>query len=347
MGDSIEAIYKFKGIEDLLKWVDNFVFFRYACLNESGDSWHYNYDADLIWKVAETLGWPWAPAKFFDFSHTFSYVGFVWDLDSKTVRISEDKCKEFIERMSTWKEGALVTKRDCEVLVGTLNHCALVLPDGRSRLPSLYRLSGSFANKHRLARHRVSKVVSSDVDWWRMRLSSGRCTLVIGELPAPSPFEIYVDASTSWGIGCVMDSKWLAWRLKPGWKTDGRDIGWAEMVAVLLALTALVARGISNAHFILRSDNQGVCGALEGGKLRNEQQNLILCHTVNLFRDHGIWFTIKWVASANNEADSPSWGLLPPVEDLFPLLPALPFFLKPIVEKPIRRETYNVLRVRS
>src|ERR1700677_1970617 len=110
--------------------------------------------------------------------------------------------------------------------------------------------------------------------------------MFITPLGDPSPLEIHVDASTLWGIGFTMNGKWLAWKLKPGWKIKGHEIGWAEMVAVELSLTALMAAGYSNAHFILRSNNKGVSGALKGGKSRNEEQNLALRHTVELFCTH-------------------------------------------------------------
>ena len=89
--------------------------------------------------------------------------------------------------------------------------------------------------------------------------------------PTPHPSEIFIDTSTSWGIGFVMDGKWLAWELIPGWKTDDRDIGWAEMVAVELGLCATIAAGIHSPHLISRSDNTGVIGAMRVSMSHNHQ----------------------------------------------------------------------------
>jgi len=116
------------------------------------------------------------------------------------------------------------------------------------------------------------------------------------------------------------------------------------MVAVELSLTALVAAGYSNAHFVLRSDNKGVCGALEGGKSCNEEQNMVLRHTVKLFREHSLWFTTQWISTKDNLADNPSRGLLPPVEDIFPHIPTIPFHLRSLIEKPVRKETYKLYK---
>lgn len=69
----------------------------------------------------------------------------------------------------------------------------------------------------------------------------------------------------SWGIGLVLNDKWLAWRLKEGWRCEGRDIGWGEMVAVDLAVRTLVNAGFSDCQVVLQSDNAGVVGALSAG----------------------------------------------------------------------------------
>lgn len=75
VADAIVHIYRARGIEDILKWVDDFIFFRYP--HEQDDSSIiYNYTEELIWSVAAELGWPWVPEKFVPFSETFTYIGF-------------------------------------------------------------------------------------------------------------------------------------------------------------------------------------------------------------------------------------------------------------------------------
>ena len=67
--------------------------------------------------------------------------------------------------------------------------------------------------------------------------------------PPLSDTLLFIDTSTSWGISFMFESKWLAWELIPGWKTNDHDIGWADMVAAELALHALVA--VARKTFIL------------------------------------------------------------------------------------------------
>jgi hypothetical protein len=152
-----------------------------------------------------------------------------------------------------------------------------------------------------------------------------------------------MDASTSWGIGFWMEGKWIAWRSIPGWKTDGRDIGWLEMVAVELALHAVIAAGYENVHLIFRSDNSGVVGALKCGSSRNAPQNSILHRIIHLFHDHDLWVTTTWIPTKDNPADDPSRGVFPPAENLFSPLPKLPSHLSQFLEPPITVCTVRAL----
>jgi hypothetical protein len=188
---------------------------------------------------------------------------------------------------------------------------------------------------NRFATRRVGRAVADDVEWWAEQLRQGFCGSVL-EIPPPrSNQRIYVDASTSWGIGLVIDEKWFAWRLKPGWKADGRDIGWAEMTAVELAIRALVALGHSGQHVRLWSDNAGVVGALKNGCSRNSEQNRCLQRIVTLFTEHRIWPDIEWIATHLNLADKPSRGVIEDEENrlpsMFPIPPQLAAYIEPIV----------------
>jgi hypothetical protein len=94
--------------------------------------------------------------------------------------------------------------------------------------------------------------------------------------PEPLDSKLYVDVSSGWGIGLILDSKWLAWQFKDGWKSEGCEIDWAEMVAVELAVRTLIAGRFTGCHIIIRSNNKGVVGALKVGRSRGTQQNTVL-----------------------------------------------------------------------
>jgi hypothetical protein len=149
----------------------------------------------------------------------------------------------------------------------------------------------------------------TDIEWWRAQLSAGFCGSSLSKPPPTSIIEFWVDASTSWGIGIVLDNEWDAWKLSPGWNTDGRNIGWAEIIAIELGLLFAIHRGYSDLHFLIKSDNQGVIHAIQGGKSRSPSQNLVLQRITYLLSHHKLWISSLYVPSVDNLADLPSRGL--------------------------------------
>jgi hypothetical protein len=161
--------------------------------------------------------------------------------------------------------------------------------------------------------------------------------------PEPLPNKVYVDASTSWGIGLVIDGKWLAWQLKEGWKSEGREIGWAEMAAVEMAIRTLIAGKFSRCHIIIRSDNQGVVGALRASRSRGTQQNLVLRGIVKLIQDHGLWVSTTWIPTLENPADDPSRENFMGGDSLYPFPPRLPYHLANYIHKAVDFHDFRLL----
>jgi len=298
----------------------------YPTHQSTNDTLNFTYSADLIWRIAEELGWPWAPAKFVDFATSFLYIGFLWDLAEKKVELPEKKKKKYITRLAPWTLGSLHTVKDTEQIIGTLNHICLVIPEGRSRLVSLYKFRGGFKVHHsHETKHKLPVGVFSDLSWWKERLEDDFVGMKIIRPPDPLNTALFVDASTGWGIGLILDGKWLAWQFKDGWNSDSREIGWAEMVAVELAIRTLITGKFSNCHIVVRSDNKGVVGAIGAGRSRGTQQNLILREIVKLIQSNELWISTTWISTVDNPADGPSRGIFPGRESLYAFPPKLPY----------------------
>ena len=129
--------------------------------------------------------------------------------------------------------------------------------------------------------------------------------------PSASSIEFWVDASSSWGVGVVFDKYWDHWQLHCGWDKGGRNIGWAEMVAIELGLLFAIHLGHSDVHFIFKSDNQGVIHAIEGGRSRSQEHNMVLQQITSLLSSYKIWISSHYVPSLDNLADPPSQGSPP------------------------------------
>ena len=111
-------------------------------------------------------------------------------------------------------------------------------------------------------------------------------------------------------IGIILDNKWDHWRFHPNWDKDGRNIGWAEIVAIELGLLFAIHQGYTDVHFLIKLDNQGVIHAIQGGKSRSPEQNLVLQRITSLLAQYKLWISLLYVPSMDNLADPPSRGLL-------------------------------------
>lgn len=177
------------------------------------------------------------------------------------------------------------------------------------RLAGLYQFRAQFGQtRNTFVKLKPTARALQDAKWWLSRLSLDFCGRTIQVIPPEEDIQLFVDASSSWGIGLVVGERWRAWRLAEDWKSEGRDIGWAEMVAVELAVRWLAELGFQGRHVLIRSDNAGVVGALKAGFSRSTQQNRVLQRIVEKLLEEQFWVSTIWVASADNLADGPSRG---------------------------------------
>jgi len=315
VADAKSAICDALGYGPNLNWVDDFLFFRLLSHDTDAisNTEFHSYTLEDLYNLADQLGWPWKESKTRPFSSSFRYLGFNWDIPSRRVSIPDEKRHRYLTKLSTWVHGTKFTRKEAESVLGTLVHCSLVLPSGRSRLPALSHFTASFNHSpSSFIRKTPNSSVLNDISWWRHELSSTTCGSTLLQPPPPQDLGFWVDASTSWGIGIVFNGAWESWRLKTGWNKNGRDIGWAEFVALELGILFAIAHGFSNIHFLIRSDNQGVIHAVKGGKSRNHEQNLVLRRITDLCSTFNIHISSIYTPSAENLADRPSRGVALP-----------------------------------
>lgn len=311
VADALVAIFKQHGIRAILKWVDDFIFFRSPTSSLPGQQ-TFPYDKDLIWSVADSLGWPWSRAKHQPFATSFTYLGFLWDINARTVQLPTSKISKYVTHLQPWLSAKSATLIEAQKLLGSLSHCALAVPNGSSHLPQLYKFIAGFStSKSSFVRHQVSSALHSDLQWWNDQFLHSFCGRGIKEPPPPLLDKVFVDASTSWGIGIVVNSSWSAFRFLPQAFTDGRNIGWAEMLAVELCVVTLTHLYPPNSHIIIHSDNQGVLAAITNQYSRGLHANQSLQRMSHSLLSHDLWITGKYIPSKQNQADSISRGILP------------------------------------
>jgi hypothetical protein len=314
IADCMVAIYQAAGVMAVKKWVDDFAFFRYPQRPDQRESTYW-YSLQEIHEVAQRLGWPWKASKTKDFTRSFRYLGFDWDLETKKVSIPTEKCAKYVTKIEPWVDGASFTRIESERILGTLVHCSLAMPNGWSRLVTLAKFAALFAHSElRFCRCTPNRQTLTDISFWRQQLANGDCGSFLVKPPQLANCKCWVDASTSYGVGVVLNDKWDAWELTAGWNVNARHIGWAEMLAIELGLQSAIAQGYQDATIVIRSDNMGIIGALEGGKSRNLEHNRVLQRIVALMRANNIYIKSVYVPSTENIADYPLRGF--PVPNL-------------------------------
>lgn len=312
---------KFQNIANR-KWADDHIIFLYPTLR-SDRKFTYGTSLAQIVLFLDTLGYKTNRAKDQSERTVFKYIGLGWCIVSKTVWLLEGKQEKYakmLELVLSRKPRVYATLEEAEKLFGYLQHSSLVVREGRARLRSLVRdligMEGYGVEKRkrgdgmRWNTHELSGETVLDLRWWRDQFKHGKTLLVLKDWKAPNPtLSIYTDASTSWGIGVMINGKWQRWKLMKGWKKDGRDIGWAEAIGVELAVRILIScLGVRDTHLLIHCDNNGVVEGWQKGNSRNAQQNGIILKIFSLLIEADCWLSLEYVPSEHNPADAPSRG---------------------------------------
>ncbi|KAG8732230.1 hypothetical protein FRC10_001151 [Ceratobasidium sp. 414] len=311
--DSIAEMYFWQGFGIIHKWVDDFLFIQSPHDGSVDNNTPPHFSIAALYTYALLLGWPWKHAKTHPFAALFRYLGFDWDIPNRSMSIPDPKRKKYLARLREWLARDKVCLKTTESLVGSLVHCSLVIPDGRPHLAALIRFMAALPRDHglRFRGRPINDTARADANWWVQRLSVPHTGMSIAPPPPDSNLQIYTDASTSHGLGIIVDNKFIALRLSPDWKRESRDIGWAEAIAVKMAVTWLTLRGEHNTSITINCDNQGVVYAWLAGRSRNPQQNSAIACTAALAATHSIHLSILYIHTEDNPADAPSRNIHP------------------------------------
>jgi hypothetical protein len=304
-----------------VKWVDDFDLFRFPVSSGSYSSeefpgLRYAYDLDFAKFIIAPLGVPWHKSKGQDFASKFLYLGFSWDLVQRSVSLSNEKKAKHTYRVQTLLSAAAshkATLKMVQTVAGSLTHISFVYRRGSSRLPNLFSWLSSFSDN--FAPRWAPPSVITDLRWWLDTLSDP--TYFRSLIPAPEPTDlgIWVDASTSWGIGLLATSGWDAWELRPGWESPARHIGWLEALAVEFAISSLASTEMRGTNILIRSDNEGVIGCLNKGRSSNFEINASVRRSEYILDVFHMHISLVYVPSASNLADPISRGVFPTSPD--------------------------------
>ena len=267
-------------------------------------------DADID-KLSARLRIRWEASKAVPFGTEVPYLGFRWNLDTCIVHLLEEKKTKYLAAIQEWESKRTHNLLETQRLYGKLLHASLVIPAGRAYLTCLEAMLGTFNNNIFLP-HTPPHETPSDLQWWKLQL--GRSD-ISRPIPEPQPLidhQAYSDASSGFGVAITVGPRWRAWRLAPGWKSEGQDIQWAEAIGFELLAICLCALSGEGEHLSVYGDNRGVIEGWWKQCSANRPTNRVFRRILQLSEDCSRTFHTRYVPSALNPADAPSRGRYPP-----------------------------------
>lgn len=319
-----------------IKWVDDFLVLRPPSSSRSEDDFE---------RLSSSWGVPWNEKKRRPFATVQRYIGFDWNLADRTVSFPADKRLALLALIDTWlRPHSKFDYQASASLHGKLVHAASILRLARPFIPSVASFAESF-NSRRSHLHPPSPLLA-DLSWIHTLLLTTPATLPLSP-NEPFDFGWWGDASTSFGVGIAVGGHFAVWKWREGFqpgigRSDGRDIGWAEAVAVELGLSLLLLlteRGElerRSGPLLLRSDNMGIVHVVGKGRSRSPATNEVLRRLYKALAHRGLSLSSIYVASSSNITDSLSRGDISAFLHDFPTatytLPPLPLALHPYLE---------------
>jgi hypothetical protein len=176
--------------------------------------------------------------KYSEFDDEQKFIGFVWNGQTKTVRLPLGKRDKRIAQISPFLvPGATFTFHNAMVLAGRLNHTTYVVPQLWCHLQSVYQWQKEWVNTS--ASRPAPPEMQEDLKQWTEMLNAYKL------IPDPDPTDVgwVGDASTSYGVGVLIGKRWGKFHLtKPPPQTQtGNIVAWLETIAVRMGLLMLVS----------------------------------------------------------------------------------------------------------
>ena len=277
----------------------------------SPDDREFTYaDADID-ELSSHLSIKWQSSKSIPFGEEVPYLGFRWNLRTQVVYLPEEKKVKYLAAIAEWRCRRTHNLIETQQLHGKLVHAALVIPAGRAHLTSLEAMLSSFNNRP-FRPHTPPRGTPDDLSWWQRQLRRASIAITI---PKPQPLikrAAYSDASSGFGVAITVGERWRAWHLAPGWKSQGRDIQWAEAIRFELLTICIFALSSEGDHIVVYGDNHAVVEGWWKGCSANGPTNQVFRRILQLSEDCSRTVHTRYIPSAQNPANPPSRGDYPP-----------------------------------
>lgn len=144
-----------------------------------------------------------------------TFIGFRWDLPKRQISLPEEKQLKFHNRVRIFL--ACFTGHPCSLLDiqknpwFPLSHCIRLLP-GPFAPTFIVKFISTFLGNE-FTHCYPPKSMITDLKWWLHALDNPGCFHELLPRGPPQDMGLFVDASTSWGLGIIVAGQWAAFRL--------------------------------------------------------------------------------------------------------------------------------------
>ena len=193
-------------------------------------------------------------------------LGLLYCSVTQSCRLGKDKQAKYLARLVAIISSTSTSSKELERLTGNLGYAAWVEPFCRPLLSCLF---SAVVRNDPTARVPVTNLMRSALGVWFRVISRNRglsYRFILDELPA-APTPIFVDASTSWGIGGVNGYDYFSLSHEvlrphicacPGWESYPRvPVARLELLAAYVAVQMFAPRYPGHL-VVLYSDNSNV-----------------------------------------------------------------------------------------
>jgi hypothetical protein len=166
----------------------------------------FAYTLEHVDTISERLGIPWERSKDQPFGSSFTYLGFLWDINNKLVSLTERKQEKYCQAIKDWNQSARHTLKETEKLHGKLLHTTHIIPKGCAYLFGLERLMATQRDKPHVP-------LTPPKGPLRARLVAPFPLIPISPPSIPAPTQVtdvdaFSDASSGTGIAFLVGQKW-------------------------------------------------------------------------------------------------------------------------------------------
>ena len=173
---------------------------------------------DSVLKLFAELGIPISMNKLEGPSTSMIFLGILFDSDSMTIRLDDDKLTSIHDELSLWSDRSTASREQLQSIIGVLSFAAKVVAPGRTFLRRMIdHMKIIPSTSENTTQHPLSKSFHLDLQWWRRFLSQWNGVGIIPDIlwTSADVLSIYTDACVQ-GYGAMFGTHWFACK----WSVD-------------------------------------------------------------------------------------------------------------------------------